>query len=340
MRTFLAIFMGLAFMAGCAQDAKGPNIDVILAEEPAGKLSDYGLFLDDSATQPVPGVVAYDLVNPLFSDYAQKDRFVFTPGKPARYVADEVFEFPVGSVLVKSFSYPETGLIETRILIHKQTGWAAYPYVWNADRTEAFYAPIGARSSVSTTDPAGDPLTIAYAVPNQNQCKTCHQAGRAIMPIGPKARNLDHVGPYGAPQLADWEARGLVAGVPVSVEAVPALADGMGSVESRARAYLDINCAHCHKPDGSASNSGLWLSWTEDEPTHLGIGKHPTAAGRGSGQHRLVIEEGEPDASILLYRMASSEPGVAMPELGRTQIDDAGVELIRAWIASIDSKKD
>src|SRR3546814_5646478 len=57
-----------------------------------------------------------------------------------------------------------------------------------------------------------------------------------------------------------------------------------GSVAERARAYLDVNCAHCHNPAGSASNSGLFLRWTDD-PTgvNYGIGKRPTAAGRGSG---------------------------------------------------------
>src|SRR3546814_1107131 len=69
-----------------------------------------------------------------------------------------------------------------------------------------------------------------------------------------------------------------------------------GSVAERARAYLDVNCAHCHNPAGSASNSGLFLRWTDD-PTgvHYGIGKRPTAAGRGSGGMEFAIAPGDPE---------------------------------------------
>jgi len=67
----------------------------------------------------------------------------------------------------------------------------------------------------------------------------------------------------------------------------------------------------------------------------LGIDKHPTAAGRGSGLLTRVIEPGEPEASILAFRMASAEAGVAMPELGRTLIDGEGVQLVHEWIAQM-----
>lgn len=309
---------------------------VILADRPAATLAEYGLFRDAGASEPAPGVHAYDLINPLFSDHAAKDRFVFTAGKPASYEEEGVFSFPVGSVLVKSFSYPETGLIETRLLIRKLAGWVAYPYVWNADHSEARYAPVGAKRTVETLDPAGTPLTIAYSVPNQNQCKTCHKIGDEIMPIGPKARNLDHDRPDGTGQIAFWTSVGLLDGAPEDIAAVPALALMQGDTASRARAYLDINCAHCHREGGSASNSGLWLDWSEDDPVRLGLGKHPTAAGRGSGNLRLVVAPGDPDASILVHRMASNEPGIAMPELSRTLVDQDGLTHVRAWIASLE----
>ncbi|MEO1473959.1 MAG: hypothetical protein AAFS03_08460, partial [Pseudomonadota bacterium] len=128
-------------------------------------------------------------------------------------------------------------------------------------------------------------------------------------------------------------------GAPEAVHAVPALAMMEGDAEARARAYLDINCGHCHRAGGSASNSGLWLDWAEDDPVKLGIGKHPTAAGRGSGQLTYVVAEGEPENSILLHRMASTEPGVAMPELGRTQIDWSGVDAVSAWIEGLENRE-
>jgi len=120
-------------------------------------------------------------------------------------------------------------------------------------------------------------------------------------------------------------------------DSVPSILEASGSLEDRARAYLDINCGHCHKDNGAASNSGLWLEWTESEAVKIGIGKHPTAAGRGSGRLLSVIEPGAPDSSILAYRMASIEPGVAMPELGRTLADEDGVNLVREWIAEMET---
>ncbi|MGB3625159.1 MAG: SO2930 family diheme c-type cytochrome [Henriciella sp.] len=319
-------------------------MDVILADKAAAKLSDYGLFKDAAARQPAPGVIGYDLVNPLFSDHASKHRLVYVPGgKAAAYRETDVFDFPVGSVLIKTFAFapdmraPEEGETykETRLLIHKADGWAARPYVWNEDGTEAVYSPAGKWLDLEFVDPGGEPVSIEYRVPNQNQCKTCHQLGDDIAPIGPKARNLNHEGPYGKAQLADWSARGILEGLPDAPPEVPPLHDASASLEGRARAYLDINCAHCHRAEGSASNSGLWLSYTESDPTKIGLGKHPTAAGRGSGEGVFEIEPGAPDQSILAYRMASTEAGVAMPELGRALVDEDGLGVVRDWIGEM-----
>jgi uncharacterized repeat protein (TIGR03806 family) len=252
-----------------------------------------------------------------------------------------VFAFPVGTVLVKTFAFapdmrtPDAGAyrVETRLLIRKESGWAAFPYIWNADGTEAEYAPIGGRQTIETISPSGAPLTINYAVPNQNQCKTCHQAGAAIAPIGPKARNLNHHG-----QLEDWVAGGVLDQLPAGAPAAIAPFDVALPLDARARAWLDINCAHCHKPDGSASNSGLVLSATETDPVKVGIGKRPVAAGRGAGTLFQVIVPGAPDRSILAYRMASTEPGVAMPELGRSLHDPDGLALVREWIAAMETE--
>src|SRR3546814_5488898 len=95
-------------------------------------------------------------------------------------------------------------------------------------------------------------------------------------------------------------------------------ARGEGDVAASARAYLDANCAHCHRPGATASNSGLDLRWEQDDPHSYGVFKRPVAAGRGAGGLEFSIVPGEPDRSILLHRMNSIEPGVAMPRSEET----------------------
>jgi uncharacterized repeat protein (TIGR03806 family) len=349
LRSSFGGLLAAILLAACSPTQTGPNLKTILAEDAAPNLSDYGLFTDASARQPAAGVTPYDLVNPLFSDHAAKHRLVFTPkGKAAAYNADGVFDFPIGSVLVKTFAFapdmrdPATDerYIETRLLIRKEAGWVAYPYVWNAEQTEATYAPVGKRERIETIAPSGEPLSIDYHVPNQNQCKTCHAAGKALTPIGPKARNLNHEGPAGVNQLSDWTARGHVTGAPdpAAAPAIPAAFDAAAPLGDRARAWLDVNCAHCHNASGGASNSGLFLDWAETDPTGWGVLKRPVAAGRGAGGFLFVIDPGSPDTSILVHRIASNEPGVMMPELGQSVTDEPGLGLIREWIAAMPSQ--
>ena len=285
----------------------------------------YGYFLDSAGTNPAPGVVPYRLNMPLFSDGADKLRFAYVPdGEDVTIGEQGLLQFPVGSALIKTFAFGEGAdrrLIETRVLLHRADGWIALPYVWNDEQTEAKLALAGARKQVTT--PQGE--AISYRVPNKNQCKECHGVNDVVTPIGPKVRNLSATWlesflgsvPDGADTMPRWEAR---------ASADPAAA---------ARAYLDVNCAHCHRAGATASNSGLDLRWEVDEAHALGVKKRPVAAGRGSGGLAFDIVPGDPEASILHYRMASAEPGVAMPELGKATVDEEGVALIERWIAGM-----
>jgi uncharacterized repeat protein (TIGR03806 family) len=314
--------------------------DAVLAGAAApATLAETGLFLDSGATRPNARVVRYGLATPLFSDHADKARFLYVPeGKVARYDGEGLLDIPVGSVLIKHFGFARADgsldLIETRLLVHQTDGWKAWPYVWNADDSAATLKRAGARVAVTGHDGAGKPVALDWQVPNVNQCKGCHAAGNALLPIGLKARNLNHDF-AGENNLARLTRLGLLSGVPENAPRLPDWKDASESLEHRARAYLDVNCGHCHKPDGPASNSGLFLTWETASGPHIGIGKGPVAAGRGSGGRMVSIDPGHPDRSILTYRMESTEPGIMMPELGRTQPDEAGTALVRDWIAAM-----
>jgi len=293
-------------------------------------LSAFGFFADAARQVPAARVTPYALNTPLWSDGADKLRFIYLPeGTRLTANGEGLLQFPVGAAIIKTFAFGEGAarrLIETRVLLHRADGWVALPYRWNAEQTEASLALAGGRIDLVT--PAGE--AISYAIPNKNQCKTCHGKDDAVIPIGPKARNLS------AEWLGGMAKAGLLDRVPEGAGSLPDWrAHATGPAASLARAYLDVNCAHCHQPGGGASNSGLDLRWEQDDPHALGIMKRPVAAGRGAGGHDFSIVPGQPDASILLYRMESAEPGIAMPELGKASVDHEGAQVVRRWIAEM-----
>lgn len=318
---------------------------------PAKLISQYNLFKDPVRQIPNDGVVPYDLNTPLFSDYTSKHRFLYLPpGTSAQYNAEEAFDFPVGTCIVKSFGYlhdmrdPAKGekIIETRLLIRKPDGWVGLPYRWEPDMSDAKLVVAGGREEVSWIHSDGEERHLNYIIPNMNQCKQCHENQKVMVPVGPKARhmNKDYAYDTGVEnQLQHLAKIGYLSGLPEDFASVPRLPKAedpaTGTLDERARAYLDINCAHCHNPKGPAYVSGLDLSYAQHEPGRLGIMKPPVAAGRGAGTNRVGIMPGKPDESILVYRIESTNPGIMMPQLPRQTVHKEGVALIREWIASL-----
>ena len=323
-----------SLLIGIAGLTKPSDEAVLLAKYPKS-LSEYG-FYDDSKLGFTPNkeLVYYDLDEPLFSDHSEKFRYIYIPdGKAAQATGNGLIEFPVGSAIIKNFGYMQDGkmrLIETRLLLRREKEWLALPYVWNEKQDDAVLKLAGARMSVSFTDPKDKKRTIDYAVPNKNQCKECHGVDdgiiNSVMPIGPKIRNLTSLS---IRRLINKDKLTLnkVYDQPVKI-----------NIEEQARAYLDINCAHCHNPKGSASNSGLFLEYEQRNPVSYGIYKRPVAAGRGSGGLEYAIKPGYAEDSIIIHRMKSNDAGVAMPQIGRAITHDEGVELISRWINEMPSQ--
>ncbi|USA38264.1 SO2930 family diheme c-type cytochrome [Pelagerythrobacter marinus] len=336
----LALAAAVAFHPGAgpaaAAAAEPPRVnDAAVQQGIPRTLAAFGFFADAPGQVPAARVVPYRLNTPLYSDGAEKLRFLYLPeGTRLAAAGDGLPEIPVGAALIKTFAFGEGAgrrLIETRVLLHRADGWLALPYLWNEAQTEARLALAGARIDLVT--PRGE--AISYRVPNKNQCKECHGLDGAVVPIGPKARNLAQE------WLAAIAARGMIDRVPDGADALPrwegaADATGGAQVTLAARAYLDVNCAHCHRPGAMASNSGLDLRWEQRDPRALGVMKRPVAAGRGSAGLLFAVVPGKPRESILLHRMASAEPGVAMPELGKATVDPEGVRAVERWIAAME----
>ena len=324
-------------------------------------------------------LVLHDDVHPyllnatLFTDYAHKLRTITIPeGHQVTLNSEGSLNFPIGSIISKTFYYPkadngvlkadddgslfkpEVGtrggldlekvrLVETRLLVNRQSGWVALPYVWNNEQTEATLEAIGDIKSLELVN-GPERRSFPYIVPDQNQCAGCHgtsTASKSVNPIGPKVANLNRNGYDGNQnQLDAWQADGWLEINSNSVPAMKDWQDTSNTLEDRARSYLDINCGHCHSEKGPADTSGLYLDIATKHRMRLGECKLPIAAGQGTGGNKFSIVPGKPEESILVYRMTSIDPGAMMPELGRSLVHDEGVALIAGWISEMEGSCD
>lgn len=345
----------------------GPSV-VPRSGRPPRLLSELQLILrrDDGQWVFNDRVVPYDLNAPLFSDFSLKDRaFYVPPGASIQYLDTGVFEFPIGSAILKSFSFapdlrtPERGkrVIETRLLIRQEEGWRAYPYLWREDLSDADYFVRGKVQLIDFIDPDGAPRTSVYLVPQRNQCLECHvlkddEDETYTTIIGPSARMLNRNGNYStgpANQLQQLEARGMLTGLPplesvdrafdvTTLSATSTLSMSPEDINRAARDYLDTNCAHCHNPRGiEGITSRLFLNYDAENLFNLGVCKEPGSAGGAARGRKYDIVPGDPEASIMWYRTATAEVGDMMPLIGRSLGDPVGSALVWAWIEQLDA---
>lgn len=335
--------------SACEANTSEVNWDALMNED-CEVLAQYGLFVDPSipTDSPVSPGIPYQLSTELFSNYASKHRFIFVPeGKTLSYDAKATFDMPVGTVLVKSFSLPfdtqVTGannevLIETRLLIHRETGWTTLPYIWQ--NGEALLQVAG-KSISHSLNHQGERKSFDYHVPSRAECKLCHQTtanNSRIEPIGLKAhllnRSIVHQGRE-LNQLLVWQQLGLLSGLPELARVGKAydIFDESAPLTPRAKGYLDINCAHCHNPQGFASVSGLRLGFYVDHTSfEYGICKQPPGWDGGAKGLSYDIIPGDGEHSILVYRQELNEPKDRMPPIGRSIAHTDAVALIEQWI--------
>lgn len=357
-----AVILILLGLASCTDESSGVRFHP--ADAYPEKLSEWGVFrAAGDRLILADGMEPYDLNASLFTDYAQKLRAIYLPpGTTATYQDSEAFDFPVGTIISKTFFYPDgdapglvkadyqwtegqtsldrrtLNVIETRLLVRQADGWDALPYVWRGDDAVLTLAGTLTRLTLEFEDGSQTPLP--YIVPTRNECAACHASDHSsgeLQPIGPKARHLNR-GYLGsaANQLTEMSASGRLTDLPAP-DQVPVNADphGQGSLDAKARAYLDINCGHCHNPKGAADTSGLLLDAATTSTRALGICKPPIAAGQGTGGRAYSIVPGSPDNSIIVFRMATDDPGSRMPELGRSLVHAEGVDLVSDWIDTL-----
>lgn len=297
-------------------------------------LSATGCVDPGDARKPAAGLIPYGVNHGFYSDGARKERFFALPdGQQATILDDGDIDFPIGTVFVKDF-YVDDEKVETRLLMRHEDGdWGGYSYEWNATGTDAVLVP-----------PAGKTRTVrngqTWTWPSRNGCLACHTSA-AKRVLGPELAQWNGGFTYSstgrfANQLKTLDAIGIFDGsLPGPLEELPAF-PGLGSVaapvEDRARAYLHVNCAVCHRPGGIGVANTDWRATTPFAEMAL-CNAQPSEGDLGVGGARRLVP-GDPARSLISIRMKRLGAG-RMPLLGSFVVDEAGAGLIDAWIRGV-----
>lgn len=312
-----------------------PDADTEPVELPA-TLSGTGLFSDTANQTLAPGVHPYQINADSWSDGATKFRaFALPPTKPWIGLlvrsGPEVrsgYRPPEGSAFLQTIAI-EDNPIETQILFFDGI-WRGYTYRWRDDGSDADLVPeAGADATVGSNNQP-------WRFSSRAECMTCHtQRTGFLISFGTRQLNCDGAGDLG--NQIDWLRANKFyqeAGPRGELDKIADPHDSETDLDSRARAYLDINCAHCHREAGAGGRAAFQLmTWLTLAETGM-VGAKPMVGMTGNPDTQIV-RPGRPDLSELVHRMNLDIPGVRMPLLGSKVIDTAGVQLIEDWIRSL-----
>jgi uncharacterized repeat protein (TIGR03806 family) len=352
----LILFLLFGILTSCGSNGNDddyvplPESPVVmdLNAVPYASLSDYNFFQGELKNlDPVYGVLPYDLNSSLFTDYAQKKRFVWMPaGTKATYSEDgKVLNFPVGTALIKTFYYDaveaggQTDVVETRLMIKKASGWIFADYVWNADKTEAILSTQTVDHRLVRWVQDGQVRQTYYKIPTTAQCALCHTVNDQPTAIGPKPQNLNKNYAYAEGsqnQLAKWIAFGYLDTAPANIVSTVDWTDTTKPLELRVRSYLDINCAHCHTDGTYCGYTPMNLAFSKTTtPANFGICREPVDYVTGDQQY--IVKGSDVEGSLMHFRMSTNIQSEMMPLIGRTVVDDAALQMMEQWINSLDN---
>jgi hypothetical protein len=311
------------------------------------RLSDTGWARSRQHLVPPPGSASFTPQYPLWSDGADKRRWLQLPPGVAIDATDpDAWQFPPGTRLWKAFAHAGRP-IETRYMERRADGgWLFGSYIWNDDGSDATLAPARGAVLAVPQAPGG-----RYEVPGRGDCLACHD-GAVVPVLGVGALQLspdrDPLAPHAGPaDPADVDLQGLIArgwlrGLPPHLQAQPPRVAARTPLERAALGYLHANCGHCHNANGSPVPVGLVLAQgVADAPaTRLRVLASMLSApsryrppGLGAGGHApAIVAPGQPESSVLRQRMASRHPHQQMPPLGTQLADDEALALIGRWI--------
>jgi len=337
----LAVSLGALSLQGCGGGGGGndgggdggqclgdPEVNAWNGAPPA-TLSGTGLYSDLSTQTLADGVRSFAPTYQLWSDGAQKSRWVKLPPCGTIDTSDmDHWMLPLGTRLWKEFAVGGQK-VETRMIARTGANdWLFAAYRWDALGSADPQLVTGGYPNVNGTD---------HDIPSLSQCGLCHgtlpehvlgfSAIQLSQPSSSRGNlTLDQLAAEG--KLSDAPADG---GYPVPGDPTTAAALG----------YLHANCGNCHHPQGIAFDNtpfSLRLEVAQRAPQETSAWL--TAVGVPVDKYFRPgvvdrVTPGNPDASCVAVRMSQRGPGEQMPPLATKHVDDAGVAAVNAWIRSI-----
>lgn len=305
----------------------GPALDDVVPDD----LAATGCVASTNPRLPASGVIPFTVNSPFWSDGAAKVRHLAVPdGTKVTINASGDWQFPAGSVLMKTMELGGKP-VETRLFMrHPDGGWAGYTYEWNSAATAATRVRGGKSKFIGGQD---------WIYPSEGQCQECHTSAAGFS-LGPETAQLNrpHLYPVTgrtANQLETLSHIGLLSPAitnPAAQAALPDPANTARTLEERARSYLDSNCSNCHRP-GGPTGVGLDFRYTTPLGT-MGTCDMPPQAGDLGVDNARLIAPGDPARSIVLQRMLRRDAH-GMPPLASSLADPQGSQLISSWIQAL-----
>ncbi|HWO11875.1 MAG TPA: hypothetical protein VNN80_20420 [Polyangiaceae bacterium] len=336
-----------AFLAfSTAYDGGGPA--PIAAPGFPQRLSDTGAFADLASLEPMSGVVPYDVQVPLWSDGADKRRWLALPeGAPLGYSDTGPLDVPPGTVFIKHFEmalderFPEQRRrLETRFwVVVNQNAQYGVSYLWNEAQTDAELIVQGRSETLTITGGDGVAREQSYFLPGPGDCQSCHNA-RAGYVLGARAAQLNRPFVYepdrpAINQLVAWSFWGMLnvrldAQLATLVPQLAPLGDDSRDLGDRVRSYWDGNCAMCHAGDGGSVPG--WDARYATAFEEQGLDRVPSNASTSASQ---LIAPGAPESSLIYLRGNTADVPLRMPPVGRNRVDQAYIDALGRWIASL-----
>jgi len=331
---------------GCVYSFRRSNRAATVSGPPfPRKLSATGMFASLADLTPAPGSVPYDVNVPLWSDHAAKDRFFALPkGGLVEYRDKDSWIFPEGTVFVKTFFLDTTRgdpstrrRLETRLLVRNPRGWDGYTYLWNDAQTDAELLDDAVTKRYTINTEQG-PTTQWWYFPSRADCSACHTAAAGNV-LGPNTRQIHRAE---ASPLRRWADEGVFTAETADAARAAASASAdtayppwglkTAAKATLARAYLDVNCAICHRP-GGATGTNLDMRFHMPAAQMNLVNEIPGKGRTGPADSRLIAP-GDPAKSELYVRMKTRGEG-KMPNLATSIADEEALRIVAAWIESL-----